>query len=89
MGHKLSLILKKRLLFLVSGSLAGGIAGYLYYFFYGCTNGCPLNSNPYLSIVWGMLVGYLLTDTIIDFYKKKAKPVEVSEDAEQGPDKRE
>ena len=83
MANKLSFLLKKRLLILTLGSITGGIAGYLYYHFYGCANGCPLNSNPYLSIIWGGLVGYLLTDSIMDFSKKKATPTEVKEEATQ------
>lgn len=38
--------------------IIGGILGYLYYHFEGCTSGsCAITSNPYLSIVFGSLLG--------------------------------
>jgi len=56
---KLLSLVKNRLFLYVAGILAGMTAGYLYYYFYGCTNGCPINSNPYMSMIWGGLMGYL------------------------------
>ncbi len=45
------------------GLLVGVIGGYLYYHFVGCTSGgCAITSNPYMSILWGGLMGYLLAD---------------------------
>jgi hypothetical protein len=44
------------------------VGGYLYYYFIGCNSGtCPITSNPYISIVYGALMGYL----IFDMFKKK------------------
>lgn len=41
--------------------LTGGIGGFLYYHFVGCTSGtCPITSNPYSSILIGGLFGFLL-----------------------------
>jgi hypothetical protein len=38
--------------------LAGGIAGYAYYYFIGCASGaCPIQSNPYISTIYGMIAG--------------------------------
>lgn len=38
--------------------IIGGILGYLYYHFEGCTSGtCAITSSPYLSIVFGSLLG--------------------------------
>ncbi len=43
------------------GIAAGGIGGYLYYYFIGCNSGtCPITSSPYGSIIMGALLGYLL-----------------------------
>jgi hypothetical protein len=35
----------------------GGILGYTYYYFIGCTNGCAIQSNPYLSTIYGIAIG--------------------------------
>jgi len=56
------------------GIVAGGLGGYAYFYFIGCRTGtCSITSNPWLSVVWGMAVGYLLFDL---FYKgsKKESP---------------
>ncbi|MGK7394864.1 MAG: DUF6132 family protein [Candidatus Cyclobacteriaceae bacterium M3_2C_046] len=46
---------------LILGLLIGGAAGYLYYFFIGCTGGsCAITSNPWSSILFGMLFGVIL-----------------------------
>lgn len=38
--------------------IIGGILGYLYYHFVGCTSGtCSITSNPYLSIIAGSFLG--------------------------------
>jgi hypothetical protein len=40
---------------------AGGILGYLYYHFIGCISGsCPISSNPYSSILFGILLGAVM-----------------------------
>ena len=42
----------------------GGLGGYLYYYFIGCSSGsCPITSNPYLSIIIGGLFSFLLVGT--------------------------
>jgi len=59
--------LKKHLLKII-GSVVGAISGYAYYHFVGCASGhCPITSNPYMSILYGALLGYLL----FDMFKKK------------------
>jgi Family of unknown function (DUF6132) len=61
--------LKKHILQL-SGMITGGIGGFLYYFYIGCSSGtCPISSNPYISIGYGGLLGYLL----FDMFKRKEK----------------
>lgn len=41
---------------------AGGAgAGLLYYHFFGCTTGCPITSNPFMTMAYMGLVGFLLS----------------------------
>ena len=41
--------------------LAGGAAGYVYYRLAGCRTGaCPITANPYLSILYGAVMGALI-----------------------------
>ncbi|ADQ79664.1 hypothetical protein Palpr_1518 [Paludibacter propionicigenes WB4] len=55
----------------IIGLLAGGAGGFLYYHFVGCASGtCPITSNPYISVIYGALMGYLLFDM---FRKKEPK----------------
>jgi hypothetical protein len=43
------------------GITIGGLAGFLYYYFVGCSSGtCAITSNPYMSIIWGGLLGLFL-----------------------------
>jgi hypothetical protein len=38
----------------------GGLAGFLYYFYIGCSSGtCAITSNPYKSTLMGALMGWL------------------------------
>jgi len=58
----------KKYILKITGILAGGIGGFAYYHFVGCSSGtCPITSNPYISILYGALMGYLL----LSMFKKK------------------
>ena len=42
--------------------VGGGLFGYLYYKFIGCRSGaCPLTSNPVISTVYGIMVGFFMS----------------------------
>ncbi|HLP75249.1 MAG TPA: DUF6132 family protein [Bacteroidales bacterium] len=42
----------------------GGLAGFLYYYFVGCTSGtCPITSQPLPSIITGGVFGFLFTSS--------------------------
>ena len=70
--------ISKKLIIILSGIILGGIGGYVYYIKIGCVSGtCPLTSNPYLTILWGMVFGYLIADIIGG--KKKAKQNDTTE----------
>jgi hypothetical protein len=43
------------------GVIVGGGLGFAYYKFVGCSSGtCPLTSNPFISTLYGMVVGALV-----------------------------
>lgn len=49
--------------------IVGGAGGFSYYYFIGCASGtCPITSNPYISVIYGAVLGYLFSDI---FKKKK------------------
>lgn len=54
------------------GLVIGALAGFAYYSLFGSssTNG-PISSNPYLTILWGALIGFLITDIIYQSFKKR------------------
>jgi hypothetical protein len=55
----------KNYLILGIGMAVGGVLGYLYYRYVGCANGtCKITSNPYYSVLYGVLLGYLVIDLI-------------------------
>lgn len=41
--------------------LGGALAGYLYYRFFGCTNGCAVTSSPYITVLYGAVMGLLIS----------------------------
>ena len=44
------------------GALAGASLGLAYYTFIGCsTGGCPITSNPVTSMLYGSVMGGLIT----------------------------
>jgi hypothetical protein len=44
--------------------LVGSTAGFLYYHFVGCTSGhCAITGNPYLSTLWGGLLGFFVVNS--------------------------
>lgn len=83
--NKIKTLLRKNFsLLTLAGVVTGAFGGYLYYYYVGCVSGtCAITSNPYMSILWGAALGYL----IFDMFKKKPKG-EVSpsqeEDGEAG-----
>ncbi len=55
----------------IIGLVIGIILGYIYYIKVGCNSGsCPITSNPWMSMIWGGILGYLVSDLL---KKKKFK----------------
>lgn len=50
--------------------LAGFLVGYLYYYFIGCDTGCAITSYPIRSMLYGGLIGIVLS---FAFWKSEEK----------------
>ena len=48
----------------ISGIILGGIAGYLYYTMIDQASSSPITLDLWLSILWGMILGYLFGSVI-------------------------
>lgn len=61
MNNILNIISENKILVKILATLAGAGLGFLYYKFIGCRTGsCPITSNPWISMIWGGLTGFLL-----------------------------
>ncbi len=46
----------------IISTIIGAALGFAYYKFVGCRSGaCPITSNPYVSTIWGGLIGFLMS----------------------------
>ena len=56
----------------IIGGVLGGIGGYAYYHFVGCSNGsCAITSKPLNSTLYGIFMGILLFSSFKDQSKKE------------------
>jgi hypothetical protein len=52
----------------------GGLGGFLYWKLIGCSSGtCPITSKWHVSILYGMIMGWLIGDLIASFTNRKPK----------------
>jgi len=68
-------LVRKNLLIIIF-TLAGGLAGFIYWKFAGCLSGsCPIKSVWYWSTLYGIILGYLAgsitRDLILKIRKRK------------------
>jgi hypothetical protein len=62
--------MSKKIIMILIGTILGGIAGYLYWNYIGCSSGsCAITSVWYKSTLYGMFMGGILFDLIRDFLK--------------------
>ncbi|MDD4516141.1 DUF6132 family protein [Massilibacteroides sp.] len=64
-------IVKKNWSYII-GAIAGGVGGYFYWLYIGCSTGtCPITSSPSMSVLWGAILGSLILSTIFETKSKK------------------
>lgn len=51
-------------------ALIGAAFGMVYYHFFGCTTGCPITSNPWMTVAYFTVIGGLLSPLTVK--EKKA-----------------
>ena len=65
---------KGKMPYLIAFTIAGGLAGFLYWKFIGCNTGtCPIKSVWYYTVLYGLIIGYLAGDIISGFILKKKR----------------
>ncbi|HLK28866.1 MAG TPA: hypothetical protein VKT28_09800 [Puia sp.] len=65
---------RKKYLLTVTGTVLGGIAGFFYWRFVGCTSGtCYIQSNPYRMSAYAALIGGLLFSSFNNSFSDKNK----------------
>lgn len=61
----------------IIGSILGGVGGYLYWSYIGCSSGsCLITSVWYNNTIYGGVMGYLVASMISDYIQKKKQPNE-------------
>ncbi len=73
--NKLKELIKKNKITVILAVL-GLAGGYVYWHYWGCTDGCPIRSNASLMTVYGGLIGGLLGNVVQGFGKKSKSPEE-------------
>jgi len=59
---------KNKYLLIVLGVLLGAISGFVYWNYFGCTNGCPIRSIWWRMTLWGAVMGGLVMSIVSDYF---------------------
>jgi hypothetical protein len=73
------MLINKKFIFIGLYIITGAIGGFAYYYYVGCQGGaCPIQSNPYISTVYGGLLGFVISGIFIkkDTNKKSTEEME-------------
>jgi len=69
---------RKKLIFRISLTILGGLGGFLYWKYVGCASGaCPLQSKWYITSLYGLVIGYLVSGLFITDKIKKNSESEI------------
>lgn len=68
--------ISKELIWYAPGILLGAIAGYIYYYFWGCDGTCLITSSPVRSTIYGAIMGGLFNS----MFKPAKKEVKTTTD---------
>lgn len=52
--------------------MVGAAAGYAYWYWYGCTNGCTITGSWWSSSAYGAVMGYLTLGLVVPERKEKS-----------------
>lgn len=64
---------RNKYLLIASGVLLGAIGGFIYWNYFGCTNGCPIKSIWWRMTLWGGVMGGLIMSMASDYLFKKTE----------------
>lgn len=64
---------RNKYLLIASGVLLGAIGGFIYWNYFGCTNGCPIKSIWWRMTLWGAVMGGLILSMVSDYLFKREK----------------
>ena len=51
----------------------GALGGYIYWYFWGCLDGCTIKSMWWRMSLWGLVMGGLLGNMLDDYLAKQKK----------------
>lgn len=55
----------------IFAAILGAIGGYIYWYYWGCLDGCTIRSVWWRMSLWGALMGGLMGSMLSDYLSKK------------------